>query len=114
MQEDLQATALIDQINALEARLDPPPSKRRRFWDVFGLLALFTSVAVFGWDLIHPVVLIMLAINGPNLLLPVLQRRYVRRKRERLIEQHDKLIGLAQRRQLGLHDDTTGDLVGPP
>ena len=102
MSDDLRATVLIDQINALEARLDLRPSKRRRFWGVLGVLALFASAAVFDWNLLHPLVLIMLAINGPNLLLnllhPVLQRRYVHRERERLIEQHEKIIALAEQR----------------
>ncbi len=114
MKDDLQVSALLDQINALEARLDPPSNKRRRFFDRLGLLALFAVSAVVDWNLLHPAVLLMLAANGPNLLTPVFQRRSVRRKLERLMGQHENLIALAKRRQLGLKDDSTVDPVGPP
>ena len=98
MSDDLRATALIDEINALEARLEPRPRKGRRLGGILGVLALLAGGATFNWDVLVPIVLLVMVGNGANLLPPVLRRRYVQRQRDRLIEQHDKIIALAEQR----------------
>jgi len=98
LSDDLRATALIDEINALEARLEPRPRKGRRLGGILGVLALLAGGATFNWDVLVPIVLLVMVGNGANLLPPVLRRRYVQRQRDRLIEQHDKIIALAEQR----------------
>lgn len=100
LSEDLRATALVDQLNALEARLGEQPRDRRRtIWRGLTYSSGALTVTMMDLSLTNPLVLAMLAGFGLEYLIPFVVRRRLNRERDKLVAQHERITGMTQPHQ---------------
>lgn len=89
---DARTAKLLDELEALEDRLDPRPARSgERLADLlmFAVVAFFALV--LGAELKYPLLLItlLIAARGLSRLVPFLRNRSLRADRDRLVGPHD-------------------------
>jgi len=94
--DDPPVERLIRELDAVEARLDPAPVRRGRLWADLITVGLLAPIAfVLDWHASRPLLLLFLmaAGIGLNRLVPYLTTRSLRRRREALLKEYERLTG---------------------
>jgi hypothetical protein len=98
LSENIRATALLDQLNAIDAKMgDPVREHRYRMWSKFSLLL---SGVVF-WRIARGYFWIFVVYVAVILVLESVVRSRMRQKlegkRKRLLRQHEAIISMASK-----------------
>ena len=96
--DDPRAAVLLDQLDAIEARLDPRPFERGQLIaDLLTVGAIGSAALFLDWHVTHPVLLLafLVGATGLNRLILFVARRSLRREREGLTARYDEIAALA-------------------
>ncbi len=97
LRDDLRATALLDQLNAIESQVDLPGmerSRRRSRW----MMAVAYALLAWSMHTTHPILLLSLVSStfALNYLIFFFVARSLERKREKLTRQHSQILARAE------------------
>lgn len=90
---DRRTTSLLDALSAVEDRLDPVPAKRgQRIADIMTVAAVGVAVAVSGFPIERPLLLVALFVLGTGVtrLARHAWSYRLRKERERLLEELER------------------------
>ena len=96
---DPHAAVLLEQLDAIEARLDPRPVKRGQLIaDLLTVGAIVSAALLLDWHVTHPALLLAFLVSATalNRLILFVARRSLRREREELTAPYDEIAALGQ------------------
>ena len=99
MNHDVRVSALVDELAAIEARLDPDKhGQDRRVADLITVTMLVPLAIGLDWHAEHPLLMLGLMVAGlvVNRVPQWFTRWRLKRAQERLFEEYNRILELSQ------------------